>query len=265
MTGVGLRASHNLIHDTPRIAIMFSGNNLVIEYNHMHHVNLETEDTGVVYTGGRDWISSRGTVIRYNYMHDSIGFGQENGKWVSPHFSWGVYLDDNTGGVDVIGNIVVRAYRGLLHLHNGRDNLIENNIFVGGKLQQAEFNGWTADQPLLAGSFPDHGEGLRHGEGPARLEEHAQHRDVARAGRIAGRPDHERQRISPQYRLFHGPRREALRHPQSAARPQPVGRKCLLAWRASWHRAGRKLGEIDLPVACQRTRPAFRRGRSADS
>ncbi|MGO8714041.1 MAG: right-handed parallel beta-helix repeat-containing protein, partial [Rhizomicrobium sp.] len=154
LTGCGLRASHNLIHDTPRIAIMFSGNNLVIEYNHMHHVNLETEDTGVVYTGGRDWISSRGTVIRYNYMHDSIGFGQENGKWISPHFSWGVYLDDNTGGVDVIGNIVVRAYRGLIHLHNGRDNLIENNIFVDGKLQQAEFNGWTVDSHYWKDHFP---------------------------------------------------------------------------------------------------------------
>jgi hypothetical protein len=154
MTGVGLRASHNLIHDLPRMAIMFSGNNLLIEYNEMHHVNLETEDTGVVYTGGRDWISSRGTIIRYNYMHDSIGFGQENGKWVSPHFSWGVYLDDNTGGVDVIGNIVVRAWRGVLHLHNGRDNLIENNIFVGGKLQQAEFNGWTADSHYWRDHFP---------------------------------------------------------------------------------------------------------------
>jgi hypothetical protein len=143
LRGVGNRASHNLIHDTPRMAVMFSGNNLVIEYNHMRHMNLETADTGAVYTGGRDWISSRGTVIRYNYMHDSLGYGWENGHWVSPHFSWGVYLDDNTGGVDVIGNIVARAYRGLIHLHNGRDNLVANNIFIGGKLQQAEFNGWT--------------------------------------------------------------------------------------------------------------------------
>lgn len=143
LTGCGNRASHNLIHDAPRMGIMFSGNNLVIEYNHIRHINLETADTGAVYTGGRDWISSRGTAIRYNYMHDSLGYGQENGRWVSPHYSWGVYLDDNTGGVDVIGNIVARAMRGLIHLHNGRDNLVENNIFVDGKLQQAEFNGWT--------------------------------------------------------------------------------------------------------------------------
>lgn len=146
MSGCGSRATHNLIHDTPRMAIIFSGNLFLIEYNHMRHTNLETADTGVVYTGGRDWLGSRGTVVRYNYMHDSIGYGFENGHWTSPHYSWGVYLDDNAGGVDVIGNIVVRAFRGLIHLHNGRDNLVENNIFVDGKLYQAEFNGWTADQ-----------------------------------------------------------------------------------------------------------------------
>ena len=115
------------------MGIVFGGNNLVIEYNHIRHMNLETEDTGAVYTGGRDWISSRGTVIRYNYFHDMLGFGRgDDGRWESPHFAWGVYLDDNAGGVDVIGNIVVRRLCGLIHLHNGRDNLIENNIFVGG-------------------------------------------------------------------------------------------------------------------------------------
>ena len=112
LDGVGNRAAHNLIHDGPRMGIMFSGNNLIIEYNHVRHMNLETEDTGAVYTGGRDWISSRGTIIRYNLFHDMLGFGKdEHGRWVSPHFAWGVYLDDNTGGVDVIGNIVYHCSR----------------------------------------------------------------------------------------------------------------------------------------------------------
>ena len=48
----------------------------------------------------------------------------------SPLIAWGIYLDDNTGGVDVIGNILVRAAWGGAHLHNGRDNLVENNVFV---------------------------------------------------------------------------------------------------------------------------------------
>lgn len=154
LRGVGNRASHNLIHDTPRMGIMFSGNNLVIEYNHIRHVNLETADTGAVYTGGRDWLSSRGTVIRYNYFHDILGYGQEDGRWVSPHYAWGIYLDDNAGGIDVIGNIVARCIRGLIHLHNGRDNLIENNIFVDGRLQQVEYNGWSETHSYWVNHLP---------------------------------------------------------------------------------------------------------------
>lgn len=144
LDGCGNRASHNLIHDGPRFGIVFSGNNLVIEYNHIRDVCLETEDTGAVYTGGRDWIGSRGSVIRYNFFHDIRGYGQKDGKWVSPYFAWGVYLDDNTGGVDVIGNIIARCSRACVHLHNGRDNLIQNNIFIEGGEQQVQYSGWTA-------------------------------------------------------------------------------------------------------------------------
>ncbi len=152
--GVGNRASHNLIHDGPRMGIMFSGNNLVLEYNHLRHLNLETEDTGAVYTGGRDWISSRGSVIRYNYFHDMLGYGHENGKWMSPHFAWGVYLDDNTGGVDVIGNIVARCSRAGLHLHNARDSHVENNIFVENGQQQFEYSGWRNTDRMWKDHFP---------------------------------------------------------------------------------------------------------------
>jgi len=142
LSGVGNRASHNLIHDCPRFGILFSGNDQIIEYNHVRHVNLETADTGAIYSGGRDWLTPRGSVIRYNFFHDSLGFGMENGKWTSPHYSWGIYLDDNSAEVHVLGNIVARAYRGPIHFHCARDNLVENNIFIDGKLQQLEMNGW---------------------------------------------------------------------------------------------------------------------------
>jgi parallel beta-helix repeat protein len=136
------------------MGIMFSGNNLEIEFNHIRHVNLETEDTGAIYTGGRDWISSRGSVIRHNFFHDSLGYGREGEKWVSPHFAWGVYLDDNAGGVDVIGNIVARCSRAGLHLHNGRDNHVENNVFIDCGPQQIEYSGWTKDNKYWTRHFP---------------------------------------------------------------------------------------------------------------
>jgi parallel beta-helix repeat protein len=73
-----------------------------------------------------------------------LGFGKdERGRWVSPHFAWGVYLDDNTGGVDVVDNIVYRCSRAGLHLHNARDNRIVNNIFVDNGQWQYEYSGWT--------------------------------------------------------------------------------------------------------------------------
>ena len=155
MSGCGNRASHNLIHDGPRMGIHFAGNNHIIEYNHIRHMNLETEDTGAVYTGGRDWLGARGSVIRYNYFHDMLGYGHDDkGVWHSPYFAWGVYLDDNTGGVDVIGNIVARCSRAGLHLHNGRDNHVENNIFVEGRLQQVEYSGWTETSRMWHDHFP---------------------------------------------------------------------------------------------------------------
>ncbi len=145
LLGVGNRASHNLIHDCPRVGIGFRGNNLVIEYNEIRHVALETEDCAAVNTGGRDWISSRGTVVRYNFIHDVLGYGYRDGQWHSPFLAWGVYLDDNTGGVDVIGNIIARIPRAGIFLHNGRDNHMENNILVDNTLQQVEYHGWTRD------------------------------------------------------------------------------------------------------------------------
>lgn len=146
LTGVGNRASRNYIHDCPRFAVLYGGNDQVIELNHMRHLNLETCDTGATYSGGRDWISPRGSVIRYNYIHDVFGFGKEHhhtGSWITPHYCWGIYLDDNSAEVHVHGNIVVRALRGLLHFHCARDNLVENNIFIDGMLQQIEMNGWS--------------------------------------------------------------------------------------------------------------------------
>lgn len=150
--GVGQRVSHCLIHDTPRFGIMFTGNSHILEYNHLRHLALETEDVGATYCGGRDWISPRGTVIRYNFIHDILGYGW-NGKWVSPYFAWGIYLDDNSGGVDVIGNIVARCGRSLIHGHSARDSRVENNIFVEGGLRQWEFNGWLTTHRFWTSHF----------------------------------------------------------------------------------------------------------------
>ncbi|NOZ23103.1 MAG: right-handed parallel beta-helix repeat-containing protein [Planctomycetes bacterium] len=132
--------SHNLVHDTPRQGITFNGFRNIVEYNHVHHTNQEQSDTGAIGMGSRD-IYERGSVIRYNYVHDTGGYSMiKPGLWEYPHYCWGIYLDDYTSGVHVYGNIVVRTYLGGVMVHGGQDNVIENNIIVDGLKQQVQYS-----------------------------------------------------------------------------------------------------------------------------
>ncbi|EDY81120.1 hypothetical protein VDG1235_737 [Verrucomicrobiia bacterium DG1235] len=119
ISGVGHRAAHNLIHDAPHMALFFRGNDHLIEYNEIHHIAKETGDVGAIYTG-RDY-TSRGTIVRFNYLHDLIGPGL--------HGVRGVYLDDFTSGIVIYGNLFVRAGRAAF-IGGGRDNLVQNNVFI---------------------------------------------------------------------------------------------------------------------------------------
>lgn len=135
VSGVGNRISHNLIHDAPHIAILLHGNEHVIEFNDLHHVCLEGADNGAFYMG-RDW-TQRGNVVRFNRIHDIVGYGlanpDRNGKvyhYESPHWAWGVYLDDCSSGTTVYGNLVYRVPLCGVLLGGGRDNVVQNNVFV---------------------------------------------------------------------------------------------------------------------------------------
>ena len=119
IAGVGSRATHNLIHDAPHMAIDFSGNDHLIEFNEIHNVCRESNDAGAIYAG-RDW-TMRGTVIRHNYLHNITGF-QGNG-------CVGVYLDDMFSGTKIHGNVFHQVTQAAL-IGGGRDCTVENNVFV---------------------------------------------------------------------------------------------------------------------------------------
>ena len=119
--GVGNRVTHNHIHHAPHNGILLNGNDHTIELNRIHHVCQETGDVGAFYMG-RDW-TMRGTVVRHNVFEDLAGPGRLG--------AMGVYLDDCASGITVVGNLFVRACREVL-IGGGRDNLVENNVFVDG-------------------------------------------------------------------------------------------------------------------------------------
>ncbi len=119
LNGVGNRAMNNLIENAPHMAVGFGGNDHRIEFNEIHSVCYESNDAGAIYTG-RDW-TMRGTVIRYNHLHDITGF---EGRGCV-----GVYLDDMFCGVEISGNLFRNVTRAAF-VGGGRDCTIANNIFV---------------------------------------------------------------------------------------------------------------------------------------
>jgi len=130
--------SHNLIHHMPRygISMKVAAHRNVLEYNRIHHANLETNDTGAIETLGRDK-KLTGNIIRYNMISDVIGLKtMPDGEIKSPFYTWGIYLDDYSSGTTITGNIVYRTYLGGVMLHGGWENLVENNVLVEGKTSQ---------------------------------------------------------------------------------------------------------------------------------
>jgi len=123
VNGVGVRVAHCLMYDAPHNAILFGGNDHLFEYNEVHHVCTETGDAGAFYIG-RDF-TQRGTVIRYNYFHD-IGKSLQAETFVDV---MAVYLDDCASGITIFGNVFYKAGRAAM-IGGGRDNTVENNIFV---------------------------------------------------------------------------------------------------------------------------------------
>lgn len=117
--GVGHRVAHNLIHDAPHQALAFDGNDHVFEFNEIHDVVLQSADAGVVYSGC-DW-TFRGNVFRHNFVHH-IPHGPGLG-------TVGVYLDDCMSSADMIGNVFFDMNTPTF-IGGGRDNRIENNVFV---------------------------------------------------------------------------------------------------------------------------------------
>jgi hypothetical protein len=127
----GALIAHNHIHDTPRWGISVAhgtstGN--IVEYNHLHHLNTETYDTGGLEVTQLSREHRTGSIFRYNLIHDTGGFSSMMGRdlWNS----WGIYLDSFAGGFTVHHNVVYGAQDGGLMIQGGKDNKVFNNLFV---------------------------------------------------------------------------------------------------------------------------------------
>ncbi|MFO7937964.1 MAG: right-handed parallel beta-helix repeat-containing protein [Kiritimatiellia bacterium] len=118
--GCGQIMRHNSIHDAPHAAVLYGGNEHLLEFNEVYRVVMETGDAGAFYTG-RDW-TTQGNILRHNYIHDLGGDADHIN-------TMGFYFDDCDCGDEIIGNIFFRAGRAIM-IGGGREHPVINNLIV---------------------------------------------------------------------------------------------------------------------------------------
>lgn len=136
---------HNAIHHMPHHAINLGSSGYgrnIVEYNDVRHTCLDFYDTGAINcwmedpNGRVERVAERsGHIIRYNLILDTWGCAvDEEGRVAAakrgsePSVS-GIYLDNSSSNCFVYGNIIARTLCGVT-VHNAKNNVIENNIFV---------------------------------------------------------------------------------------------------------------------------------------
>ena len=119
LSGVGMRAVGNSIHDCPHAAILFFGCEHFLASNDVARVCNDSNDCGAFYSG-QSWLH-RGNRIIGNRFHDIIGRG---GKYTRT-----IYIDDASAQYEIAGNRFERCTWAVF-LGGGRENVITNNVFV---------------------------------------------------------------------------------------------------------------------------------------
>ena len=119
--GCGNKIRHCEIYNSDWQGIFVHGNEHVFEYNNIHHVTLNSDDTSPWYIG-RD-PSDRGNVVRYNYFHH---IGNPN------RMNMGIYCDDSSADVFIFGNVFYKmeTKHGILFTNSGWDLTMKNNIII---------------------------------------------------------------------------------------------------------------------------------------
>lgn len=128
---VGIKVSHNEIHDMPHTAMIIYGPNHTVEYNNIYDAVKEFHDMDAIYLNVYQYPWERNVVVRRNYIHD---FGQQMFTERQMNVA-GIRTDNNGNGLQVMENVFynigyenANGIRGVCA--QGIDNVVRNNIFI---------------------------------------------------------------------------------------------------------------------------------------
>lgn len=137
--------SHNSIHDVPRMGtcVTASAGGNLLEFNEVRRTNLETGDSGGIYFYNTDR-AKEGNIVYNNLVADVIGMGTtEDGKIVTPNYTWGIYIDGESSKTTVRSNLVYRNVLGGVFINGGHGNAVENNVLVDGSARQVMYSNYS--------------------------------------------------------------------------------------------------------------------------
>ncbi|XP_052790405.1 uncharacterized protein LOC128224561 [Mya arenaria] len=129
--GVGHIVRHNSIYNGQYRGVNYFGNDIVMEFNHVHHTCMNASDCGAFHTG-RDW-TTRGNVIRNNLVHDNL-------RLVPGADVRGVMLDDQSSSTHITNNVF---FNNDVHVNigGGRDNVVSGNVMYGAERFSMQVDG----------------------------------------------------------------------------------------------------------------------------
>ena len=115
LTGKEHLVSHNSIYNTGRVCISMKGGGHEIQFNHIYNPGRNSEDLGVLKSGGLD---ADNLMIHHNVIHN------DNGKFI------GIYFDNYTNNIIAHHNVVWGMKDGVRSNRPGHFHIIYNNTLI---------------------------------------------------------------------------------------------------------------------------------------
>lgn len=126
---IELNIHHNRVQRTGYNGISF-GRSSRVTNNALAEICLALDDCGAIYSWANTDPRPLNSEVNGNIIENVVG--NQRGSPDPWTLAAGIYLDDLTNGVRVVGNVVNKAERGVM-LHNAFDNVAQNNILFGSR------------------------------------------------------------------------------------------------------------------------------------
>ena len=149
--GVGVIARRNLIYNSPSAIMEMTGNDHIVEYNVIHHVALDSFDTGAIH-----WAAYSPAVWGYTFNYNVmayVGYKENPCSASTSCLVAGIYADDGSFGFEARGNVFYmpepasRSWPAShsadwysesvntmgIFVNGGSRNTIEQNLVIGSK------------------------------------------------------------------------------------------------------------------------------------